>query len=182
MGTLEDMGFVVGSSYLYHAAGTRGIELYTNKNSTSVSFLHSENRGGCAEQITVGDFAFLANGSMGIMSYTVSPDQKLVYIDGDDHGVYGKKVWIDAGNVFLSDGAGSVLEYNVDGSGNFTWVAPSSTTVVPEPTPEPEPIPEPIPEPEPEPIPEPIPEPTPEPEPTPVKGRGKGRGKKKLKK
>ena len=172
MGTLEDMGFVVGSSYLYHAAGDQGIELYTNKNSTSISFVHSENRGGYAEQIAVGDFAFLANGSMGIMSYTVSPEQKLLYLDGDDHGVYGKKVWIDGENVFLSDGAGSVLEYSVDGSGNFTWIAPSSTTVVPEPTPEPIP----------EPIPEPTPEPTPEPEPTPVKGRGKGRGKKKLKK
>ena len=157
MGIYEDMGIVFGSSYGYRAAGDKGLEAYSFNNSTSLSFVDADDQGGIAENVVVGEFIFLANGSMGALSYKMSPERTLQPISYKYDGIYGKDISLNNKIITLSDSSGGSIDYTYNDHGVLIL---------------PEPIPEPIPDPEPD----------PEPDPPPKKGKGKALGKKKLKK
>ena len=67
-----------------------------------------------------GRFVYVADGTSGIRSFSVSGAGAFTLLDTDDQGDEAKGVFGDGRFVYLANGTGGIHSYEVDGSGTFT--------------------------------------------------------------
>ena len=91
--------------------------------SGTLTHIDSDDQGGKAYGVWGdGSFIYLANGLVGIHSYSVDGSGNLTHIDSDNPGGFSLGVWGDGSFIYLANEGGGIHSYSVDGSGNLTHI------------------------------------------------------------
>jgi len=114
-----------GGEFVFAAAGTFGLYVYSVDGDGNFTFLDSDLQagGGSAQDVwSDGKFVFVANYTHGIEVYSIDSDGILTHVDNNDQGGEAQGVWGDGTFIYLANGTRGIEVYSVDGAGTLTHI------------------------------------------------------------